>query len=457
MNGMGGSPVNVKEGSFTRSLPFPAVTGSNTTLIPQNTVSNINGSNLNVLGYQANNILGPIIKVNKGTGVTLTLQNKLSEPTNIHWHGLKIPSNEDGYPTDKISANNSFTYQFLVNQRAALYWYHPHPDRLTAKQVFLGLAGLFIVNDAEEAALNLPTGANELPLVIQDKRLSSAAINYAPTMMEVMSGYMGESILVNGVMSPYTEVATAFYRLRILNGSNARIYNLAFSNNADMIIIGNDAGLLKTPVSVKTLILAPGERLDVLVSFAGLSLGTELFLENRLFDGAGTAQGKQAFKILKFKITQTVVDNFKVPAALSAIVPLNAAAAVRTRIFDISNSSMGMSGGMQHTINNKTFDASRTDENVSRDTTEIWVFDNSNGNEPHPMHVHGVQFQVMQRSGGRGTVIASEAGWKDTVLVMPGEVVKVIVPFESNTGKFVFHCHNLEHEDDGMMLQYQLT
>lgn len=458
MSGMNGTPVNVTEGSFTRLLPIPSVVGANASLSPQATVSNINGTNLNVLGYQPDSILGPTIQVNRYSTVSFNVQNRLSEPTNIHWHGLKIPSNEDGYPTDVISSNNNFTYQFLVNQRAGLYWYHPHPDGLTAKQVFQGLAGLFIVNDAEETALNLPSGINEIPIVIQDKRLSATGINYAPTTMEVMSGYMGETIIVNGVASPFTEVSTRFYRLRILNGSNARIYNLALSNNADIIIIGNDAGLMKSPATVKTLILAPGERLDVLVSFSGLTVGTELFLENRLFDGAGTAQGKQAFKIMKFKVTQTVTDNFSVQATLSGIVSLNATAAVKTRTFDISNAGMSMGGGgMKHTINNKTFDASRVDENVNKDTTEIWIFDNSQGTEPHPMHIHGIQFQVLQRTGGRGTLIASESGWKDTVLVMPGEVVKVIAPFEANTGKFVFHCHNLEHEDDGMMLQYQLS
>ena len=269
---------------------------------------------------------------------------------------------------------------------------------------------------------------------------------------------MGESVLVNGVLSPYREVATKYYRLRILNRSNARIYNLALSNNADMVIIGSDAGLLRTPVAAKTLLMAPDERLDVLVNFAGLTAGTEVFLENRIFDGAGAAQGKQAFKIMKFKITQVTNDMFSVPALLSNIIAINASSVAKTRNFSISNANMNMSsGGMQHKINDKVFDANRIDEAVSKNTTEIWVFDNSQGTEPHPMHIHGVHFQVLQRSGGRNSLIASEMGWKDTVLVMPGEVVRVAVPFENYTGKFVFHCHNLEHEDSGMMLQYQLS
>lgn len=299
-------------------------------------------------------------------------------------------------------------------------------------------------------------------MVIQDKRLTNQGITYNPTAEEVMSGYMGESILVNGIYSPYTEVSTRYYRLRILNGSNARLYNLAFSNNADMIIIGNDGGLLKNPVTVKEILLAPGERLDVLVNFNGSPIGTELFLLSKEFANAGDAQGKQSFKIMKFKVTVTVTDSFTVPTKLSIIYSLPASSSVRSRTLDISNPmehhGYPMNDGMRmrHRINNKLFDSSRIDESIKSNTNEIWVFDNSKGDEPHPMHLHGVFFQVLQRIGGRGSLIASETGWKDTVLVMPGETVQIIIPFESNLGKFVFHCHNLEHEDDGMMLQYEL-
>jgi len=395
--------------------------------------------------------------------VNILLQNNLSEHTNIHWHGLKIPALMDGHPDQLANAGGTFRYQFTINQRAGLSWYHPHPHEMTGKQVFQGLAGLFIINDAEESALNLPSGQFELPLVIQDKRITNNGITYNPAMEEVMAGFMGESIVVNGVYSPYTEVATRYYRLRILNGSNARVYNLAFSNNADMAIIGNDGGLLKNPVTAKEILIAPGERLDVLVSFGGVSIGTEIFLNSKEFAFGGDAQGQQSFRIMKFKVTATVTDTFAVPSNLSVINTVPASSAVKTRTFEISNAmehhGYPMNDGMQmrHRINGKLFDSSRIDENVSVNTNEIWVFDNSNGDEPHPMHLHGVFFQVLDRTGGRGNLIASENGWKDTVLVMPGEKVRVIVPFENNTGKFVFHCHNLEHEDDGMMLQYRLN
>jgi FtsP/CotA-like multicopper oxidase with cupredoxin domain len=456
--GMNSIPIDVIQGNFSNLLPIPMTTNGVLTLRAQNTTTIINNSIVNVLGYQSNNILGLTIKVNNGSNVSINLQNQLSNPTNIHWHGLKIPSDMDGYPTEVANSNTSFNYQFSVNQRAGLYWYHPHTDGLTAEQVFKGLAGLFIVNDSEEQALNLPSDAYEIPLVIQDKRITNNNIIYNPSMSEVMSGYMGDVILVNGESFPYINVETRYYRFRILNGSNARIYNLALSNNAFMTIIGNDAGLIQAPLNVQSIIIGPGERLDVLINFSGLVLGEELFLENKIFSGAGSAQGKQTFNILKFKISNIVNDNFNPPTTLSHIIPINTSLVSKFRNFDISNNGMGMTGnGMQHTINNKTFDSNRIDEVVNANATEIWTFDNSQGTEPHPMHIHGVQFQVIQRIGGRNQLIASESGWKDTVLVMPGEIVKVIISFENLTGKFVFHCHNLEHEDSGMMLQYKLV
>ncbi len=456
-------PVMVMEGDFSKLLSFPSQAGTNHTLSAQATTANLKGTNIPVLGYQPNNLLGPSFRINKGDAVNILLQNNLSEHTNIHWHGLKVPALMDGHPDQLANAGGTFRYQFTVNQRAGLSWYHPHPHEKTGRQVFQGLAGIFIINDAEEAALNLPSAQYELPLVIQDKRITSSGINYNPSMEEVMAGYMGESVLVNGVFAPSTEVATKYYRLRILNGSNARLYNLALSNNADMIIIGNDGGLLKNPVTVKNILIAPGERLDVLVNFAGSAIGTEIYLQSKEFKNAGNAQGKQAFKIMKFKVAFTAADTFTVPANLSAITAIPVSTAVKTRTFEISNAmehhGVPMNNGMQmrHRINGKLYDSNRIDETVAANTNEIWVFDNSKGDEPHPMHLHGVFFQPLQRSGGRGSLIASENGWKDTVLVMPGETVKVIIPFENNRGKFVFHCHNLEHEDDGMMLQYKLS
>jgi len=457
---MSGPPQSVTEGDFTRLLPIPSIVAADATLNAQATSANISGSTISVLGYQANGILGPTIRAESGLNANIIFQNNLSERSNIHFHGLKIPADMDGHPKDVINPGSNFNYKFTINQRAGLNWYHPHPDGDTASQVFRGLAGLFIINDAEEASLNLPSGEYEIPLVIQDKRLTSSGIIYNPSMGDVMTGFMGETIIVNGVASPFAEVKTKFYRLRILNGSNARIYNLALSNNADIIIIGNDGGLLKNPVPVKNILLGPGERIDALVNFAGLTPGTEVFLQSKDFNNGGDAQGKQGFRILRFNVTQIESENFNLPVQLSSFDPINPSLFIKKRNFKIN--SMQMSGGMSmnmtgiHRINGKTYDRKRIDETVSANTIEVWDFDNSDGNEPHPMHLHGVHFQVLERRGGRGQLIPSEGGYKDTVLVLPGEIVKVLVPFAELKGVFVFHCHNLEHEDDGMMLQYQL-
>ncbi|HQR93158.1 MAG TPA: multicopper oxidase domain-containing protein, partial [Sediminibacterium sp.] len=311
-------PVPVSEGNFSKPLSYPIQAGSNFTITAQSTTANLKGANIPVLGYQPKSLLGPSFKINKGETVNILLQNNLSEHTNIHWHGLKIPALMDGHPDQLANAGGTFRYQFTVNQRAGLSWYHPHPHEHTGKQVFQGLAGLFIINDAEEASLNLPSDQYELPLIIQDKRITENGITYNPTMEEIMAGYMGDSILVNGIYSPFTNVSTRFYRLRILNGSNARIYNLALSNYADMVIIGNDGGLLNKPSAVKEILIAPGERLDVLVNFAGITIGTEIFLLSKEFSNGGSAQGKQEFKIMKFKVSNNVMDTFSLPTNLSS-------------------------------------------------------------------------------------------------------------------------------------------
>ena len=457
MNMNMGSSVTVKEGSFDVALPIPSEVGTTAPLATKSsTFAVVKGKSTATLTYQSN-ILGPTIRVNNGQTVNAVLQNNLSEETNIHWHGLKVPANMDGHPKDLTQPGGSFNYVLPINQRAGTYWYHPHPHKKTGKQVHAGLAGMFIVNDNEEAALNLPSGDFEVPLVIQDKRFRGDQLSYAPTMMEVMTGYFGETVIVNGTASPVLTVATRWYRFRILNGSTARVYNLALSNGADLTVIGNDGGLLAAPEKVKEILLGPGERADVLINFAGISAGTEIFLFSKTFNG-GSAQGTQQFKIMKFSVATTSADTFSLPASLSAITALAPASASKTRSFDIGVMGMGgmMMAGM-HTINGKTFDMVRIDETVQAGATEIWEFNNLAGDEIHPIHIHAVQFQVLSRSGGRGSLTAIEKGWKDTVLVMPREKVSLIMTFPlNNKGVFVFHCHNLEHEDDGMMLNFEI-
>lgn len=448
----------IVEGNFSQPLFKPAVVGGNTQLTVQATTAQIlDGSSSSILSYR-NGLLGNTIRATRGGTVTVQVQNNLSEETNIHWHGLIVPEDMDGHPKDLIAAGGSFTYTLPINQRAGTYWYHPHPHEATARQVFMGLAGLFIVTDSEETSLNLPSGDFEIPLIIQDKRFSGSSLDYSPSEDEIMTGYLGENITVNGLHAPYASVAKGWYRFRVLNGSTARVYNLAFSNQMPFHVIGADGGLLTTPESVGSLMLAPGERADVLVDFSGFALGQSAYLLSKKFSEYNV-QGRQQFNIMKFVVEQATATQFTLPTSLSTISSIPTASAVNTRTFDIAAliGGMGGHGGMgRHSINAKTFEMDRVDETVQANTTEIWEFDNRMGDEIHPMHIHGVQFQVLDRTGGRGNLIATEKGWKDTVLVMPGERVRVIMTFPSYTGVFVFHCHNLEHEDDGMMLNFEI-
>ncbi|MCD9017989.1 multicopper oxidase family protein [Parachryseolinea silvisoli] len=448
----------IVEGSFDRPLTIPYVSNGSASLNAQFSVSELlKGKSSTTLSY-ANGLLGPTIRANTGETVNVSLQNSLSEETNIHWHGLILPENMDGHPRDVASPGGSLNYSLPVIQRAGTYWYHPHPHGLTAKQVFLGLAGMFIINDAEESALNLPSGEFEIPVIIQDKHFEGNNLEYSPNDDEIMTGYLGEQILVNGQHAPFVNVASRWYRLRVLNGSTARVYNLGLTGGANLIVIGSDGGLLRTPETVSNIMLGPGERLDVLIDFSDLAVGKEIYLVSNKFSEFNV-QGRQAFSLLKFKVDREGTSDFTLPSTLSNISALSESLSVKTRTIDIAQTigGEGGHGGMgRHSINGKIFEMDRVDETVSAGTTEIWEFDNLAGDEIHPMHIHGVQFQVLERMGARNKVIASEKGWKDTILLMPGEKVRVIMTFPNYTGVFVFHCHNLEHEDDGMMLNYKI-
>jgi blue copper oxidase len=449
----GGEAPKIVDGLFNTPLKIPQTINATSNLSAQARMETLAATNeVAVLGY-GGGILGPTIRVQEGQNININFTNKLAANTNVHWHGLVIPAAMDGHPHHEIKPNESFNFQFPVKQQAGTNWYHPHLHGLTAKQVTEGLAGMFIVESSAEKALKLPNGTREIPLIIQDKRLNSnGTILYKPTMGEVMTGYMGETLLVNGTHKPFLEVGTGFYRFRILNGSTARIYNLALSNGKDFYVIGSDGGMLSKPERMKSLLLSSGERADILIDFSGLKVGEILYLTSEKFSGMGDAQGGQAFSIMSFNVTREEKDDFILPASLLPFTPLSGSS--KTRPFRLTMGKGHNKHGM-HQINGKVFDMDRIDETVDFGATEIWEFDNGSGDEAHPMHVHGVHFQVVSRVGGRNAILPQERAWKDTVLVAPGEKVQVIMKFEQK-GKFVVHCHNLEHEDDGMMLNFEV-
>ena len=414
-------------------LHLPALAAATSTLRASPARIDLGGGRLSdALVY--NGVLpGPTFNVARGTAIAATLQNRLADPTTIHWHGLVVPTAADGQPQEAVAAGTDYLYSFVVDQRAALNFYHPHPHMSTARQVYSGLAGAFVVRDDEEAALGLPGGAYEVPLVVRDASFdSNGNLAYGGK----ASGFLGKVPMVNGTLSPFVDVDAGVYRLRIVDAATARIFRLVVGNGSPFTLIGNDGGLLASPVTLTSIDIAPGERLDVLVDFGRLGTNQTLMLRCAL---AG-------WDLLEFRGTGAAGPSVTLPSALSDITPLGPSAFQRTFSFD----------GMTR-INGKMFDPSRTDFIVPPDRVETWTF-TTNGNAPHPVHVHGASFQLVSRSGGRARLFPWEGGWKDTVLLNDGEAVSVNIRFDPwQTGqRYLIHCHKLEHEDAGMMATFEI-
>lgn len=405
---------------------------------------------------------GPTIRVKKGDHFKARIQNSLGEPLVLHWHGLLAPSKMDGNPRDAVSAGGSYDVEFPLNQRAGTYWYHAHTDKLTGKQVYQGLAGFFIVEDPEEDALGLPKGEFDVPLLIQD-RLNNAGhtLAYSPMMDDMVLGYLGDTTTVNSVPNASLSVTRSLYRFRLLNGSNARVFSIALGDNAPFKLIANDAGLLAAPIEVTSIFLAPGNRAEILVDFASFPHGSTVELKSLAFTGdmtMGSTQGT-ARTLMRF-VGQHIGNGGTAPSTLVPFAPHDLAAAKRTRQFMITMPGGGHGGGhgagmSADLINGLVYEMNRTDFTVPFGEIEIWEFQNK-AEHMHPMHPHGALFQVVSRSTSP-TIPPEDTGWKDTILVRPGETVRTLVKFDAHEGAFVLHCHNLEHEDGGMMLNFDVS
>jgi blue copper oxidase len=396
----------------------------------------IPGQNTSALMF--NGVLpGPTLVANSGSRGTVTFQNGLDQMSITHWHGLLADPLNDGHPRQVVGPGATYSYDFLINQRAALDWYHPHPHMKTGEQVYRGLAGAFIVRDTVDSGvagnpLGLPVGAYEVPLIIRDASFDSQG---QFKFSNKSSGFWGTTPLVNGTFSPYLAVNRAVYRFRLLNGCNARVLRLALTGGATFRLIGNDGGLLDMLYSVAELTAAPGERFDVLVDFRSLPAGGTLILQEL----------DAKWDVLEFRGTGIVGPGSLPSGSLSTIVPLTNPVTTRRFTFD----------GMTR-INGKLYDINANEFNVPFGVTERWVFI-TNGNGPHPVHVHGAVFQVQSRTGGRGRLYEWERGWKDTVLVNDGETVEVLIRFSAYRGLYIMHCHQLAHEDAGMMANFTVV
>jgi FtsP/CotA-like multicopper oxidase with cupredoxin domain len=417
----------------------------------------------------------PIIRARNGQKLRIHFINDLPEASIVHWHGLHIVQKMDGHPMYAIAPGQRFVYEFKVDNRAGTYWFHPHPHGRTGAQVYGGLAGLFLISDDEEQAAGLPKDEFDLAWVIQDRLFSNDnQLIYLQSPMGQMAGFLGNRILINGQPDFVQSVATTAYRVRLLNGSNSRFYKLAWDDGRPLTVIGSDGGLLERPLQRPYVTLAPAERVELWMNFSDRSVGDQLTLRSLEFNagapmmmmrGAAAPNGI-AFPVLKIRVDRKISKPHVLPAKLSVIPRYRLENAVNRdspRLFRIS---MGMMG--QATLNGRRFEMTGVTphETVKLNTLEVWEFANDGGMMmmAHPMHVHNLQFQVLQRrvdprfAGVRNTLSAGflDEGWKDVVIVMPGERVRVLMQFTDHTGLYLYHCHILEHEDMGMMRNYRV-
>jgi len=383
--------------------------------------------------------------------------------TVIHLHGAKAPPKSDGYPEDWFVPGKSAICHYPNGQDAALLWYHDHALGINRLNVFAGLLGLFIVRDEFEDALDLPRGKYEIPLVIYDRIFDlDAHLNY-PVSADAKKPWMpevfGDAILLNGKLFPYLEVEPRLYRLRVLNGANGRFFHLSLSSGQTLHQIGTDQGLLPAPVPLQTVSLAPAERADLIVDFSALR-GTSVILKN------------DTLPIMQYRVAHTSsAETRPLPQKLRPVPKIPESAAVKTRTLSLVEIDDLVQRPMTMLLNNVHWSMPVT-ENPVLDSTEIWSLLNTT-DDAHPIHLHLVRFQILDRRSfdvaaywttGQikftGPAIApepGEAGWKDTVRADPGMVTRIITRFEGFPGRYVWHCHILEHEDNEMMRPFEVV
>ena len=406
---------------------------------------------------------GPTLDVRSGRTTVVEHVNELADPTVVHLHGGHTPAASDGWPMDLVlprsgghhdhatggdTKQERFAYTYPNTQRAATLWYHDHRMDHTGPQVYRGLLGLHLIRDAEEDALALPHGEREVPLVIADRSFAEDGSFVYPLDdgmidRDYMEGLLGDVVLVNGAPWPVLEVDAARYRFRILNASNARRYELALDRGPGTLVqIGSDGGLLAAPVEQPSIPIAPAERFDVVIDFSGYAVGAEVTLQNRIGETGSTK------RILRFKVARKAPDDSTIPARLSAYEKATVPAGALRRHWRFSRGNVGQRQGWL--VNGRPFDPARMDARPRLGEYEVWTFATD---VHHPVHVHLAPFQVLSRGGKEPTPY--DAGWKDTVDIRPAEVVEVLIRFTEHRGRYLIHCHNLEHEDMAMMAAFQ--
>ena len=398
--------------------------------------------------------LAPTLRASRGDKVMPRVSNRLgAETTTIHWHGMHLPAAADGGPHQTIAPGETWSPSWTIDQPAASLWYHPHPHPETEDQVYRGLVGMFILDDPNAAELALPReyGVDDIPLIIQDKKLEEdGSLDFSKAPISP-TGVLGDEILVNGTHDPHLGVSAERVRLRLLNASGARIYNIGFADDREFDLIATEGGLLEAPGAMERIQLSPGERAEIVVE---LEPGEEVVLRSyepdlgtNFFDGR-FAGGDDSFDLLELRAADELAPAPDLPERLVTQQPLAENEAAEVRRFELSG---------QGSINGRSMDLTRIDEVVELGTTEVWQVENASGT-PHNFHPHDVRFRVVEYAGGPPP--AHLQGLKDTVYVPPGETVRLVAEFRDYADAdlpYMFHCHVLQHEDRGMMGQYTVV
>ena len=425
---------------FSNPLLFPPVdTNPNISIdIDQSCVQILDGPCTNMWTF-GGTYPGLTIRRPSGQTTYVTFTNNLDPKAGemtVHNHGNHSSANNDGQPDTLLiptGGSRTYTYDGLEEgnpQRGKMQFYHDHRMDVTGRNVWMGLTGFYIVDDPADPP-TLPSGKFDLPLAIADRQFDA---NNQVAYVFNRDGVTGDKFLVNGVYQPYLETADRKYRFRILNASNFRTYFLELSSGDSFTQIGTESGLLPAPVTRTGMRMGPAERMDVVVDFAG-KLGQNIYLMDTL---TGT-------QLLQFRVTEDVVDDSTIPATLRSLPDIGEATVTRNWSFDET--------GGHWTINRLRFDPNRVDASPVLGTTEKWVFTNPTG-QSHTVHIHDVAQQCVSRDGGECYPYET---MKETWYLAPGEVLEVKLKFTDHVGMYMLHCHMLEHEDDGMMTQFEVV
>ncbi len=427
--------------------------------------------------------LGPTLTMRRGDHVRMNVTNALPEPSNMHWHGLLVPAVCDGGATRVVAPGETWRPDFEIRQPAATHWYHSHLMEQTGPQVYKGLAGMLLVEDETTGALELPKeyGVDDIPLIVQDRNFNAdGSLRYVTEYADQIKGIQGNTILVNGTVTPHFVATRALLRLRILNAANARTFQFGFADERRFLQISSDGGLLESPLPRTRLILAPAERADILLDVSDGAPVTLVShgIANNYPDYPGAMSqflreiDTQAFEILSIRPQSSLARAGSVPPVLTRIAPLNASLAVRTRRLELmmggghrsgedsgphTGRRTGFGGGFgggSYAINGRRMAMDYINERVPLGELEIWELFNR-APMTHPIHIHNAQFRVLDRDGEAPP--EEERGFKDTVRVRSGELVRLLVRFDHYADPqhaYMYHCHMLEHEDRGMMGQF---